>query len=218
MEHYLCKEGLIGINLGKGVKKMDSLEKKLIIEAQKGDMESFEKLIKEYQKDAYNIAYRMLGNTEDAKDASQEAIIKIYRHIGSFKMKSSFKTWFFRVVTNTCLDYRKKRSRNKVLYLDKEIYSEEGNFQREIEDSSDGPDEIIIKNENTQKLQKYISEMPEKYATAIILRDVKGFAYSEMVDILDLPEGTVKSRISRARIMLRDIIANNMEQNNIKTV
>ena len=218
MEHYQCKEGLIGINLGKGVKKMDSHEKKLIIESQKGDMESFEKLIKEYQKGAYNIAYRMLGNTEDAKDASQEAMIKIYRSIGGFRMKSSFKTWFFRVVTNTCLDYRRKRSRNKVLYLDKAVNSEEGSFQREIEDPSDGPEEIIIKNENTRTLHGYISKMPEKYAMAIILRDVRGFSYSEMGEILELPEGTVKSRISRARIMLKDIIANNMEQNDIKTV
>ena len=218
MEHNQSKEGLIKINLGKGVKKMDSLEKKLIIESQKGDMESFEKLIKEYQKGAYNIAYRMLGNTEDAKDASQEAIIKIYKSIGGFKMKSSFKTWFYRVVTNTCLDYRRKRSRNKVLYLDKAINTEEGSFQREIEDSSDGPEEMLVKNENTKTLQRYITGMPEKYAMAIILRDVKGFSYSEMGKILDLPEGTVKSRISRARIMLKDIIEDNLEQNDIKTV
>ncbi|HKL10002.1 MAG TPA: sigma-70 family RNA polymerase sigma factor [Clostridia bacterium] len=197
---------------------MDSLEKKLIVESQKGDMESFEELIKEYQKGAYNIAYRMLGNTEDAKDASQEAMIKIYRSIGGFRMNSSFKTWFFRVVTNTCLDYRRKRSRNKVLYLDKAINSEEGSFQREVEDSSEGPEEILVRNENIKTLQKYISGMPEKYAMAIILRDVRGFSYSEMVEILDLPEGTVKSRISRARIMLKNIIANNMEQNDMKTV
>ncbi len=218
MEHNQSKEGLIKINLGKGVKKMDSLEKKLIMESQKGNMESFEKLIKEYQKGAYNIAYRMLGNTEDAKDASQEAIIKIYKSIGGFKMKSSFKTWFYRVVTNTCLDYRRKRSRNKVLYLDKAINTEEGSFQREIEDSSDGPEEMLVKNENTKTLQRYITGMPEKYAMAIILRDVKGFSYSEMGKILDLPEGTVKSRISRARIMLKDIIEDNLEQNDIKTV
>jgi len=133
-------------------------------------------------------------------------------------MKSSFKTWFYRVVTNTCLDYRRKRSRNKVLYLDKAINTEEGSFQREIEDSSDGPEEMLVKNENTKTLQRYITGMPEKYAMAIILRDVKGFSYSEMGKILDLPEGTVKSRISRARIMLKDIIEDNLEQNDIKTV
>jgi RNA polymerase sigma-70 factor (ECF subfamily) len=197
---------------------MDFKEKILIEKSQNGDMESFEKLIKEYQKGAYNIAYRMLGNIEDAKDASQESIIKIYRSIDGFKMKSSFKTWFYRIVTNTCLDYRRKRSRNNVLYIDNELNTEEGSYSREVEDTSDGPEEILLKNENTETLQRCIASMPEKYRMAIILRDIRGFSYSEMGQIMELPEGTVKSRISRARIMLKKIINDNVEQNDIKTV
>ncbi len=197
---------------------MDLTEKILIEKSQKGDMESFEKLIKEYQKGAYNIAYRMLGNTEDAKDASQESIIKIYRSIDGFKMRSSFKTWFYRIVTNTCLDYRRKRSRNNVLYIDNALNTEEGSYSREVEDPSDGPEEILLKNENMEALQRCIFGMPEKYRMAIILRDIRGFSYSEMGEIMELPEGTVKSRISRARIMLKKIINDNAEQNDIKTV
>ena len=152
---------------------MDLTEKILIEKSQKGDMESFEKLIKEYQKGAYNIAYRMLGNTEDAKDASQESIIKIYRSIDGFKMRSSFKTWFYRIVTNTCLDYRRKRSRNNVLYIDNALNTEEGSYSREVEDPSDGPEEILLKNENMEALQRCIFGMPEKYRMAIILRDIR---------------------------------------------
>jgi RNA polymerase sigma-70 factor (ECF subfamily) len=197
---------------------MDFTEKILIEKSQKGDMESFEKLIKEYQKGAYNIAYRMLGNTEDAKDASQDSIIKIYRSIDGFKMKSSFKTWFYRIVTNTCLDYRRKRSRNNVLYIDNALNTEEGSYSRDVEDQSDGPEEILLKNENMETLQRCIAGMPEKYRMAIILRDIRGFSYSEMGEIMELPEGTVKSRISRARIMLKKIINDNVEQNDIKSV
>ena len=197
---------------------MDSTEKALIEKSKKGDMESFETLIREYQKGAYNIAYRMLGNAEDAKDASQESIIKIYKSIKGFKMQSSFKTWFYRVVTNTCLDYRRKRSRNKVLYIDNALNTEEGSYSRDIEDPSDGPEELLIKNENKEELQRFIAGMPEKYQTAIILRDIRGLSYLEIEQIMNLPEGTVKSRISRARIMLRDIIYANREQNDKKTV
>jgi len=197
---------------------MDSTEKALIEKSKKGDMESFETLIREYQKGAYNIAYRMLGNAEDAKDASQESIIKIYKSIKGFKMQSSFKTWFYRVVTNTCLDYRRKRSRNKVLYIDNALNTEEGSYSRDIEDPSDGPEELLIKNENKEELQRFIAGMPEKYQTAIILRDIRGLSYLEIEQIMNLPEGTVKSRISRARIMLRDIIYANRELNDKKTV
>lgn len=193
-------------------------EKRLITESQNGNMESFELLIKEYQKGAYNIAYRMLGDVEDAKDASQEAIIKIYRSIGGFQMKSSFKTWFFRVVTNTCLDYRRKRSRNKVVYIDNTFESEDGSMKRQYEEPSDGPEEALIKNELREDLQRMIMEMPEKYRTAVILRDIRGFSYGEIGEILELPDGTVKSRINRGRLMLRDIINGNLEQNDIKSV
>lgn len=197
---------------------MDATEKKLIIESQKGDMESFEALIGAYQKGAYNIAYRMLGDVEDAKDASQEAIIKIYRSIGGFRMQSSFKTWFFRVVTNTCLDYRRKRSRHKVLYIDNPHESDEGSFRRQMEDPSEGPEETLLRSEQSRALQSMIMEMPEKYRTALVLRDIRGFSYAEIGEMLDLPDGTVKSRISRARLVLKNIFDSRMEQKEEKSV
>lgn len=190
---------------------MDEKEKDLIIKSKNGDIESFESLIKKYQKLAFNISFRIMGNLEDAKDMSQEAFIKIFKSLDSFKGDSSFSTWLYRIVTNTCLDELRKKNRNISVSYDNPIKTDTGEIDRSIIDKGNTPEEISEKNESRQIVVKAINKLGDQHRVVIVLRDIKGFSYEEIAEILNCPEGTVKSRISRARFALKTILEKDME-------
>lgn len=190
----------------------------LIKRCQKGDIDAFEELISKYQKTAYNIALKTLKNPEDAMDASQEALIKVYKSMKTFKSDSKFSTWLYRIVVNTCLDYIKKQSKAKVYSLDKELETNDGEIKREVRDNSLTPEEAFEKKETKKLVRDSIHKLDEKHKAVIVLRDIEGFSYDEIADIIECNIGTVKSRIKRAREKLKQIILNEMEQNKIKSV
>jgi RNA polymerase sigma-70 factor (ECF subfamily) len=194
----------------KGVKKLED-EKKLIQKSKSGDLNSFETLIKTYQKMAYNVAYRIMGNEEDAKDMTQEALIKVYRNIGNFRMDSSFSTWLYRIVMNTCKDELRKR-KVKVISIDQPIETGDGQMQMEIEDEGRKPDEILVSKETQNEVHEALQEVSEKNRIVVVLRDIKGFSYSEISDIIDVPVGTIKSRISRGRQELKNVLLNKRQR------
>ena len=182
---------------------MNDLELILIRKSQKGDVDAFEKLIKEYKKTAYNIAYRYVNNVQDAEDLSQDAILKAYKSIKSFNMKSSFKTWLYRIVVNTCLDYRKKKSIDAVS-MEKEYSSEFSEYRIQYKDNSPGPEEMLEKKEQRNYIMHMIDNLDDKLKDAVILRDIQNFSYEEISEILECNLGTVKSRISRGRDKLKE--------------
>lgn len=185
---------------------MNNNERWLIEESQKGNVDAFEELIKEHKKSAYNIALRVLRNVEDAEDASQEALIKIFKNISNFNMESTFKVWMYRIVVNTCIDFKRKKNIN-ALSIDETIDLGSGReIQREISDESSNPDALIDKNYNTQLVNDAINKLDDDFKTIIILRDIQGFSYDEISGILDCNLGTVKSRLSRARKSLKEIL------------
>ncbi len=193
---------------------MSSEEKLLLKKAIKGDIESFERLIEKYQVKAYNIALRMMGNEEDAKDTLQDAWIKIYKSLKNFRQDSSFYTWVYRIVTNTCHDALKKRHRiNQVTSLTDYSNSLEGEIN-DIKDEVHIPERIFENKEYTQLLLEALDKLSIDHKQIIILRDVQGFSYEEISQIMACSEGTVKSRLSRARIKLKEIISQDrsMEQ------
>lgn len=188
-------------------------EKKLIKRSAKGDIDAFEKLIEAHQKTAYNIALKMLRNSEDAKDISQQAFIKVFRYIDTFNFESSFKTWMYRIIVNLCIDYINKNKKNTVYSLDNPISTEKGEIRREIKDDTNMPENIIEKKETKELVHNAINKLDEIHRTIIILRDIEGFSYNEISEILDISIGTVKSRIKRGRDNLRIILKKEMEQN-----
>ncbi len=192
---------------------MVDTEKILIKKCIKGDIDAFEELIESHQKRAYNIALRILKNPDDAMDISQEAFIKIFKSIKSFKFQSSFSTWLYRVVSNTCIDYLRK-NKNEVYSIDNPIKTEEGSIKRQFEDEGNTTEELFNKKMTKELIYKSIGKLDNQYRIIIILRDIEGFSYKEISDILDCSLGTVKSRISRARNSLKHIILREMEQNN----
>ncbi len=186
-------------------------ENLLIEKIKKGDIRSFETLISKYQLYAYNIAYRLMNNEEDAKDVTQESLIKIYKSIKDFNNKSNFSTWLYRIVINSCHDELRKRKQNTIsLHQQNQMDSSE--YQIHISDNSLNPEKILEKKERERIVQESINELPLPNKTIIILRDIQGFSYDEITQIINEPLGTIKSRISRSRNMLKQIL---IQKNNI---
>jgi RNA polymerase sigma factor (sigma-70 family) len=178
----------------------------LIEQSRLGNIDAFEELIKNYKKSAYNIALRVLRNAEDAEDASQEALIKIYKNIKNFNMQSTFKVWMYRIVVNTCLDFKRKKKIDT--YSIDEGLDLGGNKEvhRQIVDNSNNPDALIDKNHTSKMVSEAVNMLEDDYKTIIILRDIQGFSYKEISEILSCNLGTVKSRLSRARKGLKDML------------
>ncbi len=187
-------------------------EQKLIKKCVNGNLKAFDELIEKYEKTAYNIALRMLKNPEDAMDVSQEAFIKVFKSIKTFNFESAFSTWLYRIVTNTCLDFLRKRNSN-IYSIDNPIQTEDGEIERDIPDEALSPEELLEKKLTKEMVNSAINKLEENHRTVIILRDIQGFSYEEISKILDCSIGTVKSRINRARKNLKDIVIKDMELN-----
>ena len=187
----------------------DLKEKLLIQKAKRGDEKSFESLILGCQHKAYNIALRYLKNEEDAMDALQESFIKIFRHLKSFKEDSRFDTWVYRIVVNTCNDMLRKNSNQKIT---DSIFKAEDDKETiiEIPDSTSSPEEVYDKKEKSAYILNCLEKLNRDQKEIIILRDVQGFSYEEISEILECSVGTLKSRINRSRLKLREIL---LEQN-----
>lgn len=189
---------------------MNSLESKdeirLINKAKNGSIAAFEELIMAHETKIYNIAYRMFHNEEDAKDISQEIFIKVFENIGKFKGNSSFSTWLYRIATNTCIDELRRRKGKETYSIDEEVETDEGRMKREYSDTKPGPEEAAINKEVRHQIQDAMNHLSEEHKTALILRDLQGFGYGEISEILECSLGTVKSRISRARRQLIELL------------
>ncbi len=174
--------------------------------AQKGDPAAFEALIAPHEKHIYQICLRMTGNPDDAQDACQEAFLRIYRHISSFKGESQFSTWVYRVATNACLDELRKRNSRSAASVEK--LSEMGVM---VEESCDGPEATVLQREQAEGIRRAILSLPEDQRVALVLRDVRGHSYDEIASILELNLNTVKSRISRARMSMSKFLSGQTE-------
>lgn len=197
---------------------MSDLEKLLVKKSQSGDIESFELLISSYDKRAYNIAYRVMGNEEDAKDMAQEALLRVFRSIKDFKGQSAFSTWLYRIVTNVCLDELRKRKNDKYISMDSTIQTENGELHMELCSDKETPESAYERVEQRELIKSAINELSEDYKSVIVLRDIQGFSYDEISNMLDCSLGTVKSRINRARNMLRDKLKSSMELSRVNRV
>ena len=189
---------------------MTGAEEKLIKKAIDGDTRSFEELIKSYQLYAYNISLKMMGNEEDAKDTAQDALIKVYKNLNKFKGDSSFSTWLYRIVMNTCKD--ELRRRKNVISIDEKMEVEDGEISLQLESTTYNPVTEYERNDIKLKMQLAISKLPENNRAVIILRDIHGYSYEEISKIEDIAIGTIKSRINRGRKLLKDIIKNEMHK------
>ena len=178
----------------------------LLRRACKGDVQAFEELMQSHESRIYAIVLRMMGNREDAQDCAQEAMVRIYRAMGSFKGQSALATWIYRITMNSCLDELRRRKARKVTSLDSLVDN-----GWSPTDTGDTPEEHGLRVEKQNALNQAIQSLPDDMRAAIILRDVKGYSYDEIASILDANVGTIKSRISRGREKLREILSKQSE-------
>ncbi|NLH01420.1 MAG: sigma-70 family RNA polymerase sigma factor [Clostridiales bacterium] len=181
-------------------------ESLLVSKAQRGDTVSFEKLVLENQTKVYNLALRMVGNEEDAFDMSQEAFIKAYNSLGSFRGDSRFSVWLYRLTTNVCLDFLRAESRRNHTSLTF-LSDEDEEKELEIPDDRFSPETAAEKKELREELGRGLMSLPEEYRLILLLREINGLSYEEISKALSLEEGTVKSRIFRARKRLCAILS-----------
>lgn len=189
-----------------------AVELTLVERSKEGDLQAFEELVLMYQKQIYNLGYRMMGNEEDACDIAQEAFLRAYKSIGKFNLKSSFGTWIYRIAMNLCIDELRKRKKVKLYPIVHNDNPEDKQYKL-VADEGDLPEELVERKETRLKVQQAINRLPEDHRTVIVLRDIQGRSYQEIAEITGLNLGTVKSRISRARYNLREEIEKQREPN-----
>ena len=178
----------------------------LIQAARGGDLDSFNRLVLAYQDLVYNQAYRMIGEDESADDATQNAFISAYNHLGSFR-GGSFKAWLLRIVTNACYDELRRRKRRPTIPLEPlDDAGEEVESPSWMVDPADRPEEQVLRVELQNAIQHCLDKLPDDFRSAVVMVDVQGLDYSEAAELIGTPIGTIKSRLARARLRLRDCL------------
>ena len=182
-------------------------ENEIIRSVLRGNVNDFEKLVTAYEKNVYSLALRMVGDPEDAADMTQETFIKAYRSLSSFRGDSKFSSWLYRIASNVCLDFLRSRSRHPQVSLNSSDEDDRTTF--ELPDMSRNPEEQLMKKLSMEAVRRGLEQLPEQQRQILVLRELGGLSYAELARILGLEEGTVKSRIFRARkrlcaLLLRD--------------
>jgi RNA polymerase sigma-70 factor (ECF subfamily) len=179
------------------------------------DEDAFEAMVDKYQHRVFNTVYRIIGDREEAKEVAQEVFIAVFKHVDSFRGDSKFSTWLFSIATN--------RAKNRIKYLARRNHKQHQDIQETPESKLDDnpgavggrapqPDDEAMGRELEDVLQAGIESLNETYRTVVVLRDVENLTYEEISEALDVPEGTVKSRLYRARSKLESYVDEHYEE------
>ena len=161
-----------------------------------GDRRAFEELVRTQQHRVYGLALRMLGNPAEAQDIAQEAFLRAHRGLAEFRGEARLSTWLYAIVSRLCL--------NRLAGSERRLARDGEETLARIADARPGPDQAFEQGELEEALHRAIGELPEERRIVVVLRDVEGLAYEEIADVLDLPVGTVRSRLHRARFDLKE--------------
>ncbi|MDA2927856.1 sigma-70 family RNA polymerase sigma factor [Acidobacteria bacterium AH-259-G07] len=172
------------------------LEKELIQRCQRGDQEAFREVFKRYQHKIFRLCYHFAGDGSDAEEITQEIFLKMYLSIGQFDLRSGFYTWLFRIAVNECLQHRRKKAARKVP-LDERALS--------LSVRETLPLDSLLSHEKQAQVQKALEKLPGKYRLALLLKEIEGLSYREIARIFGVSEGTVASRLNRAREQFRRV-------------
>ena len=183
-------------------KERNKKDFELVRKAKSGDGRAYEILMEQYHDAVFNIVYRMVRNKQEAEDLTQETFIKAYNSINLFNEEYAFSTWLFKIATNHCIDFFRKR-KLKTYSMDEPVQYKEDEIKHEYASDDPTMEHRMIDSEKSRLIREAINKLPEKYRMAIILRHHEEKSYDEIAQILNLPLGTVKARIFRAREMLK---------------
>ena len=181
-------------------------EPALIQDAQHGDLDAFNALVLHYQDMIFNVALRILGDDELAADATQEAFISAFRSINSFR-GGSFKAWLMRTVTNACYDELRRQKRRPTTPLEPDTNDgEEMDSPRWLADPNMSPEQEAEADELEHAIQHCLGNLPTDFRVVVVMADIQGLDYSEVAAVVRVPLGTIKSRLARARLRLRECL------------
>jgi RNA polymerase sigma-70 factor (ECF subfamily) len=179
-------------------------EQTLIRDAQRGNLDAFNELVLLYQNQAYNVAYRIMGEGDSAADATQDAFISAYRAISNYR-GGSFRAWLLRIVTNACYDELRRRKRRPTSSLDA-LYVTDAAPGEPLINGAEGPEAYVQRQDLNRALHAGLQNLPPEQRVVLVLSDVQGYDYREIAEITGTSLGTVKSRLSRARARMRDFL------------
>lgn len=183
----------------------------LIERSQKGDRQAFDDLIRKHERRAYQYAFRLTSNPEEASDVVGDAFVRVYSALHNFKGQSAFTTWLYRILTNCFLDMRKREKSRPATSLEAALVTDDGDLERQVEDDAASPHEEAERSERERAVENAVKQLPEYQRAMITMYHVENLSYEEIAESLDLPIGTVKSRLNRARLSLRELLIGNEE-------
>ena len=179
---------------------LPDLERELLRKCQAGDARFFEPIVRAYERPGLRVALGMMGNEDDAMDALQDAFVKTWRSLGRFDLKRPFGPWFFQILRNQCRDALRKRNvRFRLEALDERL-------EMRPSDPEKRPDRIRERREARERLWKALEQLSEDHREVLVLKELEGFRYGEISGILNIPEGTVASRLFHARRALANVL------------
>jgi RNA polymerase sigma-70 factor (ECF subfamily) len=186
----------------------------LLQRARAGDVAAFEELVQPHMPRMYNYIARMTGDPAEAEDLTQDAVLRAHKAIGSFRGGATFQTWLYRIATNICVDAlrRKRRHEGRTSSLDVPLRADEGEIAREVADRKADPQELAQLAELRGEVTRAIAQLSPKLRSVVVLFDLQGLTYEEIAQALNLPLGTVKSRLFNARSRLRELLRPYVEE------
>ena len=186
----------------------------LVIRAKDGDQKAYAELMQRYKDSIYFMALKMVNNKDDAMDLTVETFGKAFENIEKYKPDFAFSTWLFRIATNNCIDFIRKKRLNVVSL---QTLSDEDRDDKQLQIASDSlnPEQTSIKKQESEKLKSIVEQLPQRYRTLIVLRYYDEQSYEEIAQQLDLPLGTVKAQLFRARDLMSNIM--NRKKKNLRS-
>jgi len=177
-------------------------DSRVILRARRGDEAAFAELLRRYRAPIFNLCLRMLKNAEDAEDVAQDVFIKVFSMLERYDERYAFRSWLFKIAANQCIDFIRK-NRVKLLRLDEPVHYQGEEIERELPDDAPLPDEILHTGDLHRILKEITDDLPPHYRAMIVLRHQEQLSYEEIATMMDLPLGTVKARIHRARALMK---------------
>lgn len=190
--------------------RADARDRTLVERTKAGDSRAFDELVRNYQNRIYGLTFRMLGNRQEAEDLAQEVFLTVHKALGSWRGEGRFYTWLYRIATNTCknrIKYLRGRNFHRSVSVDDAPESAGQDEERPavpLQSKVPGPEAMIEGNRLEAAIARELARLDPEHKLLIVLRDVQGLSYQEILRITGLQEGTLKSRLHRARLALRD--------------
>lgn len=193
--------------------QLDSREEdtQMVLAVREGDTTAYRGLVEKYQERVYHMVYGMLRNQEDARDITQDAFVKAYDNLQKFRLESSFYTWIYRIAMNLAIDLLRKRKRRPVTDFDEQIATRDERGGIDDVHHQDGPGRTLERKRLYARIMGAMQQLPEDQRQVVLLRELEGLSYKEIAEVMEVPEGTIMSRLYYARKKLQKLLADERE-------